>query len=521
MPAINVTCPNPACLRTLRVEDRFLGKKVKCKFCSQPLLIEVQAEPPVAPPDLSTMQLSHADNVFEQQTIAGAAPVPMAEPIPMAAPAGWPDVRSDGPPPLPPAAAAPPKLKVGALVVSLVSLAVICGSVAGIVTLRRPAAAKDGTANAAAGPIERHAAIALESGGVRLVVAPLRRAGDSYELGELELQNKRAPLAVQPGEPGLNPDKLGPAMRVVGEFIQVSKGRNVPDANLLVVCNSGVLKELEKDPAALARAKATLEQKVRDAGGADVTYITADDEARFGAIGCVPPEDRVTSVLLDLGNSAAKCGYHDAGGAFTGFGITPLGRRTFTVAVNDERPRPRPAAPFPKKGPGQAPKGGPSGPRPFVTVAEELRPSHLNAPLARTARDWPALTARKKYHLLGGVAWAAATLTHPAEVGEKRVTLTAKDVQNLDALVSGSPSAEAVKAKVLGPLPAGPAKDRATKEVGAVIEDQGHDGLVASAKILRALADECDFGTKSVQFFRDSLYAWPLGYLLVRSGVEK
>ena len=44
MPAINVTCPNPACQRTLRVEDKFLGKKVKCKFCSQPLLIEVQAD---------------------------------------------------------------------------------------------------------------------------------------------------------------------------------------------------------------------------------------------------------------------------------------------------------------------------------------------------------------------------------------------------------------------------------------------------------------------------------------------
>jgi hypothetical protein len=539
MPAINVMCPNPACQRTLRVEDKFIGVKVKCMFCNQPLLIEVQDEPVPAPPDLSTMDLGRADSVFEQQTVAGGAPpaAPLPQPVaptlpPPAAPAPpaapprpksptrsapapeWPDISSSGPPPLPPRPPEGPRLKVGALIISLLSLAVICGSVAGIITLRRPAATKDETTTVAVSA-DKHAAIALESGGVRLVISPIHRTAEAYDLGDLVLENKEVPLGVRPGDTALNPDNVRQAMRDVGEFVQACKKQGVPESQLVVVCNSGVLRALEKDKAALEQARAALEQGVKHAGGGALNYLTADEEARFGSLGCVPPEDRTTSVLLDLGNSGAKCGYHEADGGFTGFGV-PIGRGPFTAAVNEVRQRPGKFPP-PKKGPGM-----PTAQRPFAVVAEELRPSHLNAPLKRAGSDRPALVNRKKYHLIGGVSWAAAVLTHPTDLDRRRVPLTGKDIQNFDNLVSTSPSLEALRAKVLAPIPAGPAKERATKEVGLVAADRfGLEPLIASAKILRSLSDECDFWNKNVQFFTNGLYAWPLGYLLFRSGVEK
>src|SRR4051794_32559852 len=74
MASINVTCPNAACGRTLRVADKFLGVRVKCKYCEQPILIEVESDPPPDAIPLETMDLPLAAGVFEQQTLAGAVP---------------------------------------------------------------------------------------------------------------------------------------------------------------------------------------------------------------------------------------------------------------------------------------------------------------------------------------------------------------------------------------------------------------------------------------------------------------
>lgn len=501
MMSVNITCPNQNCGKMLRVAEKFLGLRVKCKFCGQPLLVERQDQSLPAPVGLQTMDLPVAANVFEQQTVIGAAPsaatlpdAPLELPpptddweqsLPRVAPA------ASGPPPLPPK---PPRVKVGALVVSLFSLGIICGSLAGIIVLRKPA---ETTSAAAAPKASKYAVIALASDGVRLVVAPIHRTADGYSLEEPILEDRRAPLAARKGDEGLDPDRVSAVMDVVRELVQTARAKGVGEKDLFVVCNDKVLKEL--DQAAATRARATLDAGVKNAGGGTLDYISLTDEARFCAIGCIPEEDRKAVVLLDLGSGGVVGGYYDSSGAFIPITIPELGRRAFIDSVNKSKRK------FES----------------FSTAAATTKPLRLNAPFQRAKKDHPALENRTKYHLVGGSAWAAAAYTHPDALGEKRVALTVTDIQNFDQLVSNSPTVAAARETVLKKVPPGSSRERADRVFAELGDSLDLDNLIASAKIVTALAEECQFQGKEVRFFTKGLFAWPVGYLLTRTGVEK
>ena len=42
----SISVPCPKCGNVLRVPDHLLGTRVKCRFCEQPFLVEVQETPP-------------------------------------------------------------------------------------------------------------------------------------------------------------------------------------------------------------------------------------------------------------------------------------------------------------------------------------------------------------------------------------------------------------------------------------------------------------------------------------------
>ena len=70
-------------------------------------------------------------------------------------------------------------------------------------------------------------------------------------------------------------------------------------------------------------------------------------------------------------------------------------------------------------------------------------------------------------------------------------------------------------------VPPGEPRERADRAFAALGDRNQLDDLVAAAKILQAVAEECQFRGKDVRFYTKGPFAWPLGYLLTRSGVEK
>lgn len=507
---VNVTCPN--CNNALRVADRFLGVRVKCKFCGQPILIEVQAEPAAGPPPDAP-----EGNVFEQMTLVGPAPVSpgvfdrqTVAPAPTAAaPAGSgvfgrqtlaAEPPADGPPPLPPRPPGPPKVKIGALILSILSTAVICGSVAAIVMFR-PHVTPDPQAVAG----EKYAAIALESGGVRFAMVPIEKRADGYSLGEWVLENREVKLAPDKGAKRLDEEKLREGMKRVQELAAKAREAGVTNDRLFVLCNSGVLSGL--DAADQEAARRELDDLVRQTAGVAPVYVDPDDEARYGALASVPPEDRTKAVYFDLGNSGARCGYHDAPGVFIGFKV-PLGRKGFLGAVREQvKAQPRVG---------------------FAAVAEGLRGEALTAPLRAALKDRPPAVNRTKFYIAGGSAWAAAVLQHPDQLRRPHLTFAAGDFGEFDKAVrAAGPGTDGLRAKALNRVQGLPDRDRelAAGEIDDVTRNRfgGVEDLAAAAQVLRALSEVCriDADKKEVKYYTNALYAWPLGFLLARSGAEK
>lgn len=414
-------------------------------------------------------------------------------------PAPTPQQPSRHPPPLPPKPPAPLNIRIWPLVISIISLAVTAGSLAGIFIIRNPTEQK---AQAGSASLGRHACIAIESSGVRLLVVDLHKTETSYDFSfATEPANREVPLRPQKGAKELAPDKLDEAMKAVTSFVQKCKDQHeVPAENLVVACNSGVVSEFKNNPTALEAVKQNLSNRVREAGGGELIHVTPDVEARFGTLGCIPPSDRFDAILLDIGGSTVKCGYHDKDGSFTPVPL-PFGTNVYEDIVT---------AVFKQQK------------RPFPIVAESLRFEKLNTPLIQAKKDRPPLVNRKKYHILGGASWAASVITHPTELSKTRITLTAEDIRRFNDLVSApGQTMDGVRKAVLDPLPTGPTHEKAAEEFGRVSDRFPLTRLISAAKILRACSEECEFQGKQVQFFTHGLHAWLLGCLLAKTGLER
>jgi hypothetical protein len=180
-------------------------------------------------------------------------------------------------------------------------------------------------------------------------------------------------------------------------------------------------------------------------------------------------------VVLDIGSGYAKGGYLEKyadGKEEIISAVVPWGTQTFTDEIN-------------KSNKSQVA---------FHEVAEKLCQDTLFPIIHDKLSNKLGFVNSTRVYLIGGIAWATSTLVHPNDNGPFPV-MNVKDFDTLHNQAI-SPNAAANLDKVRNAF--------------------SPDNIVAGLKILKAFSEEMGFKDKKMFFIRDSLYAWPLGYILDR-----
>jgi hypothetical protein len=412
--------------------DKFIGKRVACIHCRQPFEVEVMpgagAAPDPLPPAPSLNDLPPGP--------VRAPPACRGAPGPAPAAAGRPAGPRAGAP-----AAAPPRprpvgagLRVGPLVVSLLSLAVTGGSLAGIVSLLRPAPPPEV-------PPDLWAAVAIESGGVRLVVVDARRNPGYTSFYPLRADTAKwglfssKPAALPDAPPA---DELGALERILADYKREMDERGVPPGQRRAACNGGALRVLKDEPKGEPEeAKQPGGEGARVAPGAGPEGVRSDlvrgqrgKEAEYGARGCMPYawETRRQAVCLDIGGRSTKYGYFDQPVNFRP-GRLGFGAETSEAEINKRR-----------------------GATAFPLAAERWR-ADVAAEANKPDEVLNHLRGASSYYLLGGTPWAVAVLTHPESFvpapndREANVRLKPADAEAARKLLTAHPNFAAIEAR--------------------------------------------------------------------------
>jgi hypothetical protein len=186
---------------------------------------------------------------------------------------------------------------------------------------------------------------------------------------------------------------------------------------------------------------------------------------------------------MDIGSGNTKGGYIASDGRPVIFSV-PLGSVTFANRVTKDVPG-----------------------KPFAEAADRLRPKLLEAPLAEQAAANPDLSTRNVVIIVGGAAYALATLMHPEAVLKDRVNLSTADIAEYARQLRAGPGLPkpdlaAIKDEALE------VRKAAEEEIKSVGDTFTREQLIAGAEILTALASTFKLEGKHLIFDRTAVMAW-------------
>ncbi len=228
-----------------------------------------------------------------------------------------------------------------------------------------------------------------------------------------------------------------------------------------------------------------------------VGFVNVEQEATFGfkgVLGLLPGKWRAIrapeATTIDIGSGNTKGAYQNTGGSMVYFGLdagTKVAAEAITAAQKSDT---------------------------FRAAADNWRTTVFVPKLRTEIETKQGIAGRNRVYLIGGAVWALATLTHPDDTTSKFPRI---DPKSIDALLdrASAPGAE-------GDLYSD-AQKRKYPEVAKVAETFSVKQLVGGLEILKALSEELGFASnnKNVFFFRDSLFAWPLGYISDKLSVPR
>ncbi|CAK0741233.1 exported hypothetical protein [Gammaproteobacteria bacterium] len=349
----------------------------------------------------------------------------------------------------------------------------------------------------AAGHSELFGMIEIGSKGVKGIVIDLANADQDAGCQQSEeafseclhksVRKQFEPFNVNSVDEGSIPDAAKAAKNLLDEM---TGKYSVDVSRIYLVASSGIsnrnlVPHRDRLQAAVEEA---LEQHVK------MDFITSAQEGEFGfqgVLNLMPEKLRTLSknqaVLLDIGSGDSKGGYLDERLAFIPYSV-PWGTKSFTNEVNKTR-----------------------GDENFVDVATKLRNSILRPAVHEEMDKKPGILTHNRVYLIGGIFWAVATLTQP----ENKQPFTEIRPEHFGALYDLVVVPESMTALC---------KDNKMQEVNPDLNKVCHtfdtNNLVAGLDILKTFAEEMRFSEKDVFFIRNSLYAWPFGYLKTRCKLE-
>ncbi len=226
-------------------------------------------------------------------------------------------------------------------------------------------------------------------------------------------------------------------------------------------------------------------------------FVNVEQESTFGfkgVLGMLPEHWRqirtLEAVTIDIGSGNTKGAYQTTAGPLVYFSVN-FGTRVATDAILASKEKPDS----------------------LRKAADNWRSSVLEPQLHSEIQNRQGIVSRNRVYLIGGAVWALATHTHPEDSTSKFPRIDAKSI---DVLMDRALSSNAEEDLC------NDARKRKYPEVGKVCETFNPEQLVGGLTILKALSEQLGFTSnhKNVFFFRDSLYAWPLGYIADKLSVR-
>ncbi len=222
-----------------------------------------------------------------------------------------------------------------------------------------------------------------------------------------------------------------------------------------------------------------------------IEFVSVEQEATYnlkGVLGMLPDKIRPLrsqqAVIIDIGSGNTKGAYQSMAGGTSSvvfFGVD-TGTKVAADAINKLRTT-----------------------EDFAPTADKWRTTVLLPKLRTEIENKNGISNRNRVYLTGGISWALENLSDPDNVARfPRI-----EPRTIDTMLAKAQAADA------GSVFCSPQQRSKYSEINNICDTFSADQLVAGFEILKGLSDELKFGPgkKSVFFFRDALYAWPLGYI--------
>jgi hypothetical protein len=377
-----------------------------------------------------------------------------------------------------------------------------------------------------AGPVSlgKYGGIAIGSTGVKMIGLEYYRtpAGVRYRiLAEPEDENPKLTNDLGKAKSDFARKNFDKTVRAVRRYFEKLHDKlGVPKANIRIVCSSGVLAKFQDDQAR-KRNRDRLVAEIRDRTGKTPEFLDPDQEAEFALQAMVPRRDWKKAVVVDIGGENIKGGGYDDDGAIVSFEIRRAGVKSFARLVKNRLAKRKKRDKVT-----------------FATLADRLARGEIAGLLRQELK--PVLLKRQKIYFIGGIAWAMATYTNPAEFyagaaatpPRYRSRIFPNDFEKFEQIVCTKEPREIKNALVKGVEGEGAWAGQVEKNLQKIQQVVFKDPkkLQGGAQILLAVAREFRLTIDRVELlkrpketfgFRYGHVAWLIGYLGARSGHMK
>ena len=235
-----------------------------------------------------------------------------------------------------------------------------------------------------------------------------------------------------------------------------------------------------------------LEDKLNKRG--EMAFVTPEQEGEMGFRGVLNliPEKwrekrRSQAIVIDIGSGDTKGGYMeispDSPSSFIPVSV-PWGTKKFTEEVDKQR-----------------------GETNFAETAAKLRAKLIRPAVQEVVSAKQGMSNKPRVYLIGGIAWAATTLIKPKD----QSAFPRIQAHHFDNLYDRVILPNALYTQ----CDENPLREE-NPNIKKVCNTFTMDNIIAGLEILKTFSQEMEFAKKTVFFIRDSLYAWPLGYISKR-----
>lgn len=236
-----------------------------------------------------------------------------------------------------------------------------------------------------------------------------------------------------------------------------------------------------------AMNRGELGRKVQALTGTNPMFINSAQELVFAMVGSIPEDVLYKTALLDIGSGNGRIGYL----------ISPRGERKSGQAVIDLRAGSVSLTELVNKSraPGES----------YIAALNRVVEKDIAPRFVSDIKQYPVLSKHHYLMVVGGAAWAMATLMHPEDQGAY-VPLTLQDFRDYAERLANNPD------EILNPdlsrVTDTKVRETAAKQVAAVKKTFSVENLQSGARTLKLVADTVPLGKAEVYFNRDGNWAY-------------